>query len=883
MTSFLAFTVVGTVVGCIYALTATGLVVTYTTSGIFNFAHGAIGMIAAFTYWELTVHHGWPVLLALVFVLLVIAPALGVLIDVVLMRNLHDASEEVRVIVTVGLMLFLIGVAQTIWKPDVPRVLPEFFAGHSVNIFSVNVKYHQIIVVVVAAAVAGGLRLFLFRTRTGVALRAVVDAPDLAAMFGAAPNRVRMLGWAMGASLAALAGVLLAPLVTLDIILLTLLVIKGYAAAIVGRMRSLPLTFAGGVALGLLEAHAIGRLPTDLLNKIGPTLPTVFLYVALLALPQNRLRAGRVLSRRSTPTTNLRTSMIGAAAFVVVAWLIAGRLSVTDLFTFGRGLAFSMIMLSLVLLTGYGGQISLCQLTFAGFGAFAMGKVAGGGSPLGLLAAVGFAGLGGMLAALPAFRLRGLYLALVTFAFATAMRFLFFGNARVFDQGGALHVGRLRLGPVSFHSHRSYVVLIAAFFAAATVLVLAIRRSTYGRQLAAMSDSQVACATLGMSLPRLKLLVFTVSAGLAGLAGALFGGLQGSVGTNDFQELNSLAVLLLLAIWGVDSVIAVVAAGLSFALFPVLQSHFPNIAALPFLLTGAGAFSIGRSPGGTVREISERVAALRDALRSRRAAPDPETAPAAAPVSLPAIARAAGTNGHGGPPPALEVIGLRAGYGRIEVLHGVDLVVPPATVFALLGPNGAGKSTLLKVISGNLAPRAGCVHVAGVHVNGASPESMARLGVCTIPEGRPVFANLSVTENLRMMTYRTGIEFEAVKERAFSTFPILGERRDQLAGTLSGGEQQMLALARAVATDPAVLLLDEISMGLAPLIVVQLYEHVARLAEQGIAILLVEQFVNTAMSMADLVGVMSHGRIERVGEGSDMVDDVSAAYLGAAG
>jgi branched-chain amino acid transport system ATP-binding protein len=517
----------------------------------------------------------------------------------------------------------------------------------------------------------------------------------------------------------------------------------------------------------------------------------------------------------------------------------------------------------------------LCQLTFAGFGAFAMGKVAGGDSVIGLVAAVGFAGIGGILAALPAFRLRGLYLALVTFAFATAMRFLFFGNPRVFDQGGALRVGRLDLGFVSFQSHRSYVVLIAAVFAASTVGVLAIRRSSYGRRLAAMSDSQVACATLGMSLSRLKLLVFTVSAGLAGLAGALFGGLQGSVGTNDFQELNSLAVLLLLAIWGVDSVIGVVAAGMSFAFFPVLQSHFPEIRALPFLLTGFGAFSIGRSPGGTVREISDRIAALRDRFRNRPVEDEPVE------IETPAVVAA--PRRHDGPPPALEVIGLRAGYGRIEVLHGVDLVVPPATVFALLGPNGAGKSTLLKVISGNLAARAGCVHVAGVHVNGASPESMARLGVCTIPEGRPVFANLTVRENLRMMTYRRGVTVDDVEDRAFSTFPILSDRRNQLAGTLSGGEQQMLALARAVATDPAVLLLDEISMGLAPLIVGQLYEHVRRLAEQGIAILLVEQFVNTAMSMADLVGVMSHGRIERVGEGADVVDEMSAAYLGAAG
>ena len=195
MTAFLSSTIVGIVVGCIYALTATGLVVTYVTSGIFNFAHGAIGMIAAFAYWELTVQDHWPVPLAMVFVVLVLAPLLGVLIDVFVMRNLHQASQEVRVIVTVGVMLFLLGVGQWRWKNNQARILPQLFAGHQVNILGVIVTYHQLAMVATALAVAVGLRLFLFRTRQGTALRAVVDAPELASLYGAAPSRVRALGW----------------------------------------------------------------------------------------------------------------------------------------------------------------------------------------------------------------------------------------------------------------------------------------------------------------------------------------------------------------------------------------------------------------------------------------------------------------------------------------------------------------------------------------------------------------------------------------------------------------------------------------------------------------------------------------------------------------
>src|SRR3954471_6073148 len=190
--------------------------------------------------------------------------------------------------------------------------------------------------------------------------------------------------------------------------------------------------------------------------------------------------------------------------------------------------------------------------------------------------------------------------------------------------------------------------------------------------------------------------------------------------------------------------------------------------------------------------------------------------------------------------PALELVDVRAGYGRIEVLHGVTFSVPPGCVYALLGPNGAGKSTTLQVIAGKIRPTSGCVHVAGAHVNGAAPDGLARVGVCRIPEGRGIFPNLTVAENLRLWTYAAEMSPRQVEEMAFARFPRLGERRKQLAGTLSGGEQQMLAMSRAVVSDPSMLLLDEISMGLAPLIVEELYELVGQLAADGITVVLVE-------------------------------------------
>lgn len=235
-----------------------------------------------------------------------------------------------------------------------------------------------------------------------------------------------------------------------------------------------------------------------------------------------------------------------------------------------------------------------------------------------------------------------------------------------------------------------------------------------------------------------------------------------------------------------------------------------------------------------------------------------------------------------GLPAALELVGVRAGYGPIEVLHGVSLQVRPSTVVALLGPNGAGKSTTLKVCSGTVPVRQGCLHVGGVHVNGASPSALAHAGVCRIPEGRGVFPNLTVAENLRMLGRIGGLSASDVGDRVFSRFPRLGERRGQLAGTLSGGEQQMLAMSRALLVDPVVLLLDEISMGLAPLVVSELYDLVRVVADQGIAILLVEQFARTALAVADRALVMTGGEIVREGSPDEVEEHLSAAYLGGA-
>ena len=205
--------------------------------------------------------------------------------------------------------------------------------------------------------------------------------------------------------------------------------------------------------------------------------------------------------------------------------------------------------------------------------------------------------------------------------------------------------------------------------------------------------------------------------------------------------------------------------------------------------------------------------------------------------------------------------------------------VPAGKVVAVLGPNGSGKSTTLKIASGQMPLSRGCVHLCGRHINGTSSDALARIGVCTIPEGRGVFSNLTVRENLVMATY-AGFSQGDIEDRAYSRFPRLRDRRSQFAGTLSGGEQRMLAMARALATEPVVLLLDELSMGLAPLVVDELYEIVAQIARSGVSILVVEQFARIVLDVADLAVVMVQGTVTATGRPAEIEAMLSSAYLG---
>ena len=597
MGTIISFTILGLFTGAAYAIAASGLVLTYTTTRVFNIAHGAFGMVMAFTFWDFSQRQGMPTWLALVLVLGVVAPGTGWLVQRFVTRGLGEGPVSVSLVVTVGLFVGLIGLAQFIWPPE-PRTLPPFLPEHGIEIGDTYVTAHQIITIALSAVVAGLLYLLLNRTRIGTAMRASVDNPVLLRLFGGNPDRVASLSWAIGISLAALAGILLTPVIGLSYFDLTLLVINAYAAAMLGRLTSLPWTFVGAMGLGIMQSFAVAYLPTEgALAGVRAVVPALFLFGVIIAMPQAQLRIGQVKGIVSAPLPSMSRSLACGAALLVLVAVLATTSSDANVLLAGTAATYAMVMLSLVLLTGYGGHVSLAQFTFAGVGALAYAKL---DEPnlYGLLMSALIAAAVGALVALPVLRLTGLYLALSTLAFGVLMDKLVFQAEFAFGFNGTLSAERLSLLGTSISSTSGYVVVMVGFFVLMALALLLLRRGVLGRLLIAMRDSPAACGTLGLDLRWFRVGLFGLSAGMAGLAGALFAGLRGTIGAADFQLFNSLPLLLLAVVFGVTSVTGAALGGIGLMLLPVLQSSRPELAGLVFAVLGFGAVALGRDPNG---------------------------------------------------------------------------------------------------------------------------------------------------------------------------------------------------------------------------------------------------------------------------------------------
>jgi len=620
MSEFLAFGIVGLATAAVYAIIGSGLVLTYVTTGTFNFAQGAAGMLAAFAYWQLTVGWGWSAPVALVVVLLVLAPAFGLGIERVVMRPISHLGETERVVVTVALLSGMIAAANAIWNPSVSRSLTPYLSSWApIRIGPVMVSWHQAITMAVAILVAVGLRVLLYRTRAGTEMRATVDDRQLTALAGGDPVRAARLAWVLSTQLAAVAGILIAPTVTLDSSQLSLLIVSAYTAAIFGRLRSLPMTFVGAVVVGCMESYLNGYLPqNNYLPGLRLAASPLLLLVALLVFRQRQL-PGRNRKLHPIRVPTVRGTAVFAAAITAAGVILATVLSPSDLLTYGPMFSLGLVALSFVPLTGYAGQISLCQLSMAGIGALVWAHLGASGSLWALIAAIVVPAVVGAVIAIPALRLSGIYLALATTAFAVVLDYWVFAlppftllgvRVSLFNQGSVDVAGPALLGH-QLTSQRGLMVLAAACLALASAAVALLRRSRYGRRLIALRDSESAYATLSGSPLTAKLAVFAISAGIAGLGGALYAMQQGSITAQQFEYTAGLPLFLVAVVGGLGSAGTGIFTGESYiGGTAALSAVLPWTTSLTPIFPGLTGIGLGSNPTGVIPLMRQRMASI---------------------------------------------------------------------------------------------------------------------------------------------------------------------------------------------------------------------------------------------------------------------------------
>ena len=580
MTVFLTYTALGLVIGAIYSIAACGLVLTYNTSGIFNFAHGAQAMIGAFVYYQVNTTWGVPAIPSVIIVIGVLGPGMGILLHRYVMKGLGNTETVTKIVVTVAIMLGLVRLSQSLWPiGDDFRYPQQFFAGHQITVFDVTLSVHEVLCLVIALVLAVGLRLLFTRSRLGLLMRATVDDPDLLRLAGHDPERASALAWMLGSTLAVLAGVLITPINgTLEANILTLIVADAFAAALFGRLRNIPLTFVGAIVLGLAGSYFTGYAPGSWwwAANLEAALPMVVLFLVLLFLPHDRLRTTALRSRERYEVPTTRRAAMWAVVFVVATFLLSRVFDDKGDVYLITGIAFAIIALSVTLLTGYAGETNLAPLAFAAVATIVAFHVGAHGldqdarlTITGVLAGTAVAAVAGALVALPALRLRGLYLALATFAFgiivsSTVLQYIsphsWFGHRFTAFPQSSIQLPLLKIGGLDFANQTTFLICVSILFGALSVGVIALRNGALGRRLAAMKDSPAAAATMGERLLVLKLSVFTLSTAIAGIGGIFMAmavslpSVQGRVTADSFGFVASLSLVMLVVVGGIGYV-----------------------------------------------------------------------------------------------------------------------------------------------------------------------------------------------------------------------------------------------------------------------------------------------------------------------------------------
>ncbi len=928
--SVVPFLVIGLVSGSVYALAATGLVLTYKTSGIFNFAYGAIAAAAVYVFYFLHVQEGlaWP--LAGVISVLLLGPLVGLGFELIARRVLQ-VSAAWQVLATVGV---IIGVeaGAAIWYGTDTQLFPAYLPTGTFRLGGVNIGYDQLITVIIGLVVLGGLHTTLHRTRIGIAMRAVVDSPELLDLRGVDPTRVRRVAWIIGSTLAALSGVLLAPSLSLDASVLVLLVVQAFGAAAIGYFSSLPLTYVGGLVLGIGLALSTKYVQdVSWLSGLPASVPFLVLFVVLIVTPRRRLARQTFQTLRppsapwqAPPRVRLAAGAVLATVLVLVPFMVGDQLT-----AYTALLVYTILFLSLGFLVKLAGQVSLAHFGFAAIGAVGFAHIVSSGVPWGLAVLIGgcIAIPAGAIVAIPAIRLSGVFLALATFGFGVLLEQLLYSSSWMFGPTiNGINAPRPDVASLASTTGFYYVVLI--FVAFTVVLLTCLQYGRAGRLLRGLSESRLALEVHGTSTSVCLVVIFCISAFFAGIAGALLSSLYGFASGPTFASFSSLILFAVLLIVFAGAPWYAFIAAAAYVLVPayVTVNGVTNYLNLAFGVSAVYAALIADRAPGTPKFIRRLFASPRveqagstgDGPAAVRVQPvmvdvsqvggggveAGDGAAAVTPIALPLLAstsprvREASNSESRQSPMALDVHDITVRYGGLVALEGVSLEVERNRITGLIGPNGAGKTTLFNVCSGLLRPTKGQVYLQGIDVTHRGPARRARGGLGRTFQRVELWESLTVEENVSLAR-EAGLAGRRVLTQLFAR-PGDRRRTEQAAGeaieitglgplssiqvrNLSTGQRRLVELARCIAGSFEVLLLDEPSSGLDSAETLQFGTILRRIVdERAAAVLLVEHDMSFVMSACEHIYVLDFGRSIFEGSPSEVgsSDLVRAAYLG---
>jgi sulfate-transporting ATPase len=886
--------------GGVYAALALALVLTYRSSGVVNFATGAMALYAAYTYAGLrsgqllvpipgfatSVDVGSTFgFVPAALIALALVALLGGVLYLLVFRPLRDAPPLARAVASLGILVVLQEVMAIRFGTS-PVSVSLLFPAHRWTIGSLTLLsdrfYLALTVVGLALAIAA-----LYRwTRFGLSTRAAAESQTGALVSGVSPDRVALLNWMLGATVAGAAGILIAPLAPLTPVTYTLFVIPALAAAVVSGFKALLPTVAAGIAIGMLQSEASNLAAQySWLPRTGSAelVPLIVILVALLvtgrAMPVRGLLVRQPLGRAPRPRSLTLPTVAGFVIGFIALVLTHGTGRAAVIGTF----IAAVIALSLIVVTGYGGQVSLAQMSLAGAGAFTLSFLTESWRvpfPLAPILAALMATVIGVIVGLPALRLRGLTLGVVTLALAFAIEAVWFRNTQIVSSHGAavmqpkLFGLDLGTGVGKAFPRIQFGLLCLVILVIVAWCIGRLRTSKLGSAMLAVRANERSAAGIGVNVVLVKVASFAMASFIAGLGGSLLAYRRGIVTFDSFSTITNLTLLATAYLAGITSVYGGVLAGTlaSGGIVFYATDRWISLGKWFSLISGLLVIvTVIAHPEG----LASTGHALADWLaRFRRQKRPPE------PVSM-TVAAVQPVHLSGQERPPLEVSGLTVRYGGVVAVQDVSLRVEAGTIVGLIGPNGAGKTSVIDAITGFAAAR-GTVDVLGTRVDGMRPYRRVQAGVVRTFQSLELYDDLTVEENVSAAA--ATVHRDARRHAVYRALDLVGiaQLADRIAGELSQGERQLVSIARACAPGPKLLLLDEPAAGLDTTETRWLGERIRTIASAGVGVLLVDHDVALVLSACDFIYVLNFGKEIASGDPVAIRADrgVADAYLG---